>query len=41
MSELFNMAGMDLPGYLGKEREKEEEAIQMSSEKQEDTTAAG
>lgn len=40
MSELFNMAGMDLPGYLGKEREVEEEAMQVPTEKSDDTIAA-
>ncbi len=30
MSELFNMAGMDLPGYLGKEREQEEEVQEVT-----------
>ncbi len=29
MNELFNMAGMDLPGYLGREKEKAEEAHEV------------
>ena len=33
MSELFNMAGMDLPGYLGSEREKAEEAMEVPDKK--------
>lgn len=33
MSELFNMAGMDLPGYLGSEREKAEEAMEVPNKK--------
>ena len=32
MSDLFNMAGMDLPGYLGKDKDKDngiEEAVEV------------
>lgn len=32
MNELFNMAGMDLPGYLGREKEKAEEAQEVIRE---------